>query len=86
MSRLRGEKVTERDRLMYKRYWDRYHGPHWYLVPRRIRKRLAMAYSESFQAAVARIGICAMPGRAMKGPGTYEQLTPPVPVVPDSQR
>ena len=86
MSRLRGDKVTEQDRKMYKRYWDRYHGRDWYRIPRRIYKRLAMAYSESFQALVDRIGVCAMPARAMRGPGTYEQLSPPQPIVPDSRR
>ena len=78
MSRLRGEKVTDTDRRMFERMRWPYHFDDHH-IPRRIHKRLRMAYDEITDALDRdpkwRM---AMPGRFLVHGGVYEQLSPAV--------
>ena len=82
MSRLRGEKVTDADRRLWKRLESRYHDDD-YNIPRRIHKRLWMVYGEWFETRARNGGfVSSMPGRFLAQGGVYEQLSPAVQVVP----
>ena len=82
MSRLRGEKVTDADRRLWKRFKWPYHFDDHH-IPRRIHKRLWLAYNEVLDRYDRDPAwVQAMPGRFLAQGGVYEQLSPAVQVVP----